>query len=78
MLIIVFLASYLAVFMFVCSRAAAATAQLRDQLERLEWPPAEALEFIHRRRRKAELAFQTLRYGTAISFAVFVTGSLIA
>ncbi len=78
MFLILFLASYLLVFALVSRRAFIDAMRLRDQLERLEWPPAEALEFIERRRRKADLAFQTLRYGTAIAFATCALGSWVA
>ena len=78
MFMLVFLASYLAVFLLVCRRAFIETSRMRDQLERLEWPPAEAMEFIDLRRRQSNLAFQTFRYGTAIAFAACVLGSLVA
>lgn len=78
MFMLVFLASYLAVFVLVCGRAFKETSRMRDQLERLEWPPAEAMEFIDLRRRRSDLAFQTFRYGTAIAFAACVLGSLVA
>ncbi len=78
MFLILLLVSYLAVFALVSRRAFIDTIRMRDQLERLEWPPAEALEFIDLRHSKAKLAFQTLRYGTAIAFAACALGSLVA
>jgi hypothetical protein len=78
MFLLLFLASYLAVFLLVCRREFLETTRIRDQLERLEWPPAEAMEFIVLRRRQSDLALQTFRYGTAIAFAACALGSLVA
>lgn len=78
MFVIVVLASYVAVFAWVCVRAVRETTSLRNQLDRLEWPPEDALDFIEQRRHNADLAFQTLRYGTAIAFAACALGSLVA
>ncbi len=76
--LLVFLASYFAMFSWIRRQSARDKARLCEQLARLEWPPEDAHAFIREHGVQRQQIFHTLHYGAVIALGTCAAANLIA